>query len=160
LPALGLPTVDQEEFWFHPRYEPIWSVCEELDIPVQTHASSSSVMYGDFPGSRWVASAEAYWTARRPLWFLILSGVLERHPGLRLVATEAGGADTPYIINLFDYFYTAKNPEELQKILPRRPSEYWYRQCAVGASPNAGRLEVDDRHRIGVHNILWGSDYP
>jgi predicted TIM-barrel fold metal-dependent hydrolase len=160
LPVLGLPTTEPEGFWHHPRYEPIWATCEELDIPVQAHAIASGVVYGDFPGTRWITSTESYWTARRPLWFLLLSGVLERHSGLRLVITEAGGADIPYIINLFDYFYTAKNPEELRKILPRKPSEYWYRQCAVGASPHAGRMEVDFRRSIGVRNILWGSDYP
>jgi predicted TIM-barrel fold metal-dependent hydrolase len=160
LPALGLQNEDPESFWFHPRYEPVWSALEDLDIPVQTHASTSGLTYGEFPGSRWVASTEAYWTARRALWFLLLSGVLERHPRLRLVITEAGGGDIPYILNVFDYFYTAKNPEELRKILPRKPSEYWYRQCAVGASPHAGRMEVDRRQEIGVANLLWGSDYP
>ena len=160
LPVLGLPTTDSEAFWHHPRYEPIWDTLEELDVPVQTHSISPGVEYGDMTGTRWITSAEAYWTARRPLSMLVLSGILERHPRLRFVITEAGGADIPYMLNVFDYFYTAKNPDELRKILPMKPSEYWFRQCAIGASPHGGRMEVDYRHSIGVRNIMWGSDYP
>ena len=39
------------------------------------------------------------------------------------------------------------------------PSEYFARQCHIGASflPPS---ECDLRHEIGVDRILWGSDYP
>ena len=33
-------------FYHHPRYEPIWAVCEELDMPLQTH-SGWAPDYGD-----------------------------------------------------------------------------------------------------------------
>jgi hypothetical protein len=39
------------------------------------------------------------------------------------------------------------------------PSEYWARQCHVGASflrPSEGKL----RHQVGVDRIMWGTDYP
>ena len=40
-----------------------------------------------------------------------------------------------------------------------QPSEYWARQCHVGASfirPS----EVPIREPVGVDRIMWGSDYP
>ena len=40
-----------------------------------------------------------------------------------------------------------------------RPSEYWARNCAVGAS----MLRPDEcavRGTIGVDRIMWGADYP
>ena len=149
-----------EAFWCHPRNEPIWDALEELDIPVQSHQSIGGISYGEYPGTRWIASIEGHFVARRQIWQLIFSGALERHPNLRLCFAEAGGADIAYWINAFDYFYTGKRGRDLRKILPRKPSEYWYRQCFVGASPHSGRLEVAMRHRIGVGNMLWGSDYP
>jgi hypothetical protein len=45
-------------------------------------------------------------------------------------------------------------------MLPLRPTEYWNRQCFVGASPPAGRAEIEARHVIGVEKLMWGSDYP
>ena len=46
-----------------------------------------------------------------------------------------------------------------QKRLKSRPSEYWQRQCYVEAmffQPREAKL----RHKIGVDNMMWGSDYP
>jgi hypothetical protein len=43
--------------------------------------------------------------------------------------------------------------------LPLSPSEYWARNCHVGASfmrPS----EVPLRHVVGDDRIMWGSDYP
>jgi predicted TIM-barrel fold metal-dependent hydrolase len=43
--------------------------------------------------------------------------------------------------------------------LPLPPSEYWKRQCFVGASsmtPKEARL----RERIGLPNLMWGADFP
>ena len=40
-----------------------------------------------------------------------------------------------------------------------KPSEYWARQCFVGASMLSPE-ECAVRHKIGVGTIMWGSDYP
>ena len=39
------------------------------------------------------------------------------------------------------------------------PSEYWKRNCHVGASFLVDN-EVGIRHDIGIDKIMWGSDYP
>jgi hypothetical protein len=43
--------------------------------------------------------------------------------------------------------------------LSLRPSEYWARQCHVGAS-FIRPAEVTMRTAVGVDRIMWGSDYP
>ena len=43
--------------------------------------------------------------------------------------------------------------------LALRPSEYWARQCHIGAS-FIRPAEVELRHRVGIDKIMWGSDYP
>ena len=43
--------------------------------------------------------------------------------------------------------------------MPLKPSEYWQRQCAIGAS-FLRPIEADLRHIVGVDNIAWGNDYP
>ena len=91
---------------------------------------------------------------------LIWGGVLERHPKLKVVVTEATGSWLPHMVALMDDFYYVKNHEEISKIIPNPPSFYWNRQCYVGASPPFGRREVDSRGEMGLHTIMWGSDYP
>ncbi len=160
LPALNLWTDEPEKFWNHPRYEPIWAACADLGMPVHTHAAGPTLNYGDLPGSRWILTTEVYFTTYRILWFLLWPGVLERYPNLSLVITEAGGGIIPPVLKLLDYLAAERNVEMLQELITRKPSEYWDRQCYIGASPPADRPEVEQRDALGVRSIMWGSDYP
>jgi hypothetical protein len=49
--------------------------------------------------------------------------------------------------------------EAVMKTLSLSPSEYWARQCHVGAS-FIRPIELGVRHQVGVDRIMWGSDYP
>jgi predicted TIM-barrel fold metal-dependent hydrolase len=158
LPVLQLPTTGPESFWHHPRYEPIWQVCEELDMPVNSHITTVGVEHG---GSPLIVTFEKLFCVYRTFWTLLWGGVLERHPRLKLCFTEAGGLQALIFNPYFDE-YLSKNrwPEWVAKATSMKPSEYWFRQCYVGASAHTSRVEIDNRYKIGVKNIMWGSDYP
>jgi predicted TIM-barrel fold metal-dependent hydrolase len=91
-------------------------------------------------GSRWA------------IWWMIFSGVFERHPRLRLVIAENPGAWwTPLM-------------EEMDSIamltLPKKPSEYAQTNLFHGAtflSKGEAERAVADGYYT---NTLWGSDYP
>ena len=108
-----------------------------------------------------IKAAENSFVTFRPFSFLLWGGVLELYPGLKLCMTELGGLMPLWLNPYFDH-YIAKThpPANLAKAISMKPSDYWYRQCFVGASANASRAEIDARHDIGVKNIMWGSDYP
>jgi predicted TIM-barrel fold metal-dependent hydrolase len=150
----------------HPRYEPLWTACEETGLPVHTHAlQSAHVVPG--PGGDAIGMHETLWHTQRPLWCMIFGGVFERHPGLRFVVTEAGVEWIPELLERMDIAHTGHPTQkftehlELQPMLRGRlaPSEIWRRSCWAGASfmPKA---EARMRHRIGVDRLMWGSDYP
>ena len=158
LPALPLATDGEEAFWHHPRYEPVWNVCEELDMPLNTHATNSGVTFG---GSPLIGIIENHFTTYRPFWMFLWGGVFERHPKLKFCPTESGGMQVLWFNNYFDeYLSKQRRPEEVKKAISLRPSDYWHRQCYFGASAHASRMEIEARDQIGVKNILWGSDYP
>jgi predicted TIM-barrel fold metal-dependent hydrolase len=157
---------------YAPDYEPLWQACAELGMPINHHSGSSTPDYGDYPESKVMFLLEVTWWAHRTLWHLLFAGVLERHPELQLVFTEQGAAWVPERLMSLDY-YTARmsgagdvegSQEEIfgREVMARlslQPSEYFARQCHVGAS-FIRRQEVDMRHAIGVDKIMWGSDYP
>ena len=145
-------------FYHHPRYEPIWSACEALGLPVHTHVGSATPDYGDLPGSGALFAVESLWFSHRPLWFLIWGGVFERHPGLKMVFAEQGADWVPDTLRIMDNMYLHMFRHE-KKRLSLKPSEYWKRQCYVEAM-FLSRREARMRHDIGIENMLWGSDYP
>jgi predicted TIM-barrel fold metal-dependent hydrolase len=146
--------------YHHPRYEPIWAACEEFGMPVHSHPPGGTAKYGKFPGSQFIFATEFAWYCRRPLWMLIWSGVFERHPGLRYVATEQGSDWVEPTLKQLDGQFDGPNAKFWSEGRPlRRPSEYWARQCYVGASLRRGQ-ELALRYTVGVENMMWGSDYP
>lgn len=145
--------------WHEPRFEPLWSACEALGMPIHTHGGEG-LPVGDHPGSRSIFFTEVVWFAHRMFWHLLWSGVLERHPRLRLVFTEQFADWIPGLLERLDEQYAGTvSSLTLTEGLRMKPSEYWARQCSVGAS-FMSRAECDVRHRIGVPTILWGSDFP
>jgi predicted TIM-barrel fold metal-dependent hydrolase len=145
--------------WHDPRYEPLWSACEALDMPIHTHGGEG-LEVGDLPGARSIFFTEVVWFAHRIFWHLLWSGVLERHPNLRLIFTEQFADWVPPLLQRLDMQYegTVSNLT-LTEGLSMKPSAYWARQCNVGAS-FMSRDECELRHQIGIPTILWGSDFP
>ena len=145
-------------FYHHPRYEPLWAVCEELGMPLQSH-SGWSPDYGDVPGATAMFISEVDMWAHRPFTALLWGGVFERHPNLKYILTETGCSWILEILRVLEF--KADNPlfKHFTKDLSLGPTEYFARQCYIGASfmpDHEGR----DRHRIGLDKLLWGSDYP
>jgi predicted TIM-barrel fold metal-dependent hydrolase len=142
----------------HPRYEPLWSVCAELAMPVHTH-SGWTPNYGNFPGSVGIFLSETAWWAHRPFWFMVWAGVFERHRALRLVMSEQKVDWMISTLALLDSRYELPMFRQLRRSLPLRPSEYYRRQVWLGASfMDEGEWET--RHALGVDKLMWGSDYP
>ena len=155
-----LPTSTGEHPFYHhyERYAPLWSVCEELNMPVHTH-SGWSPDYGDVPAATPMFISEVDMWAHRPFTAMLWSGAFEKHPALRLVLTETGCS---WILEtLRTLQFKADNPifAHFTKDLSLSPTEYFQRNCYIGAS-FLPLHEVGDRHRIGVDKLMWGSDYP
>jgi predicted TIM-barrel fold metal-dependent hydrolase len=93
---------------------------------------------------------------RRPMWQLMLGGVFDRHPGLKLVLTEIRADWIPATLRHLDALY-----EQHRADLParRKPSEYWSRNCLAGAS-FIHKAEVEMRDEIGIETINFGRDFP
>ena len=144
----------------HPRYEPIWATCEELALPINTHPLGNALEhYEELPGKTAIFLSEVKWYAHRPFTFVLWGGVFERHPQLQFVLTEQMSDWVPETLAYFDDLYSRPIFAQIREGLPLRPSEYWQRQCHVGASFLVHK-EVELRGQIGVDKIMWGSDYP
>lgn len=84
---------------------------------------------------------------------LLLGGVFDRHPTLRLVATEVRVDWAPETLRILDERHASGElPTE------RPPSEYYFEHCGTGGF--FPRWVLAQRDEIGLNNILFGRDYP
>ena len=145
-------------FYHHPRYEPLWAVLEELEMPLQSH-SGWSPDYGDVACATAMFISEVDMWAQRPFTALLWAGVFERHPNLKYVFTETGCGWITEKLRVLEF--KANDPifKHFTRALSLGPTGYFERQCFIGAS-FMPRHEAHFRHEIGVDKLLWGSDYP
>jgi predicted TIM-barrel fold metal-dependent hydrolase len=150
--------------------EPLWQICEELDVPVHKHSSAPPEQPGadrSGPGVIAVGFAERQFYNHRCVAQMIFSGVLERHPRLKVVLSESGCGWVPAHLKMLDSLYLSGRDTEglLSFLAPSmaeltlKPSEYFARNFYLGASlflPSEAKLRYD----IGVDRIMWGVDYP
>jgi predicted TIM-barrel fold metal-dependent hydrolase len=110
-------------------------------------AAESLAFFGEFSGSV---------RPRRPMWQLMLGGVFDRHPDLRLLLTEVRLDWVPATLAHLDATWESNRADLPAK---RSPTEYWHSNCLAGAS-FIHKAEVEMRHEIGVETIAFGRDYP
>jgi predicted TIM-barrel fold metal-dependent hydrolase len=149
----------EEPFWNDRRYDPLWEACEAMGVPLHTHVGPGSPYYGTGPEAPLIWIMESTYWSHRPLWFLILSGVLERYPGLKLMFTEQPPV-TWIIEALFKMDRHVESGAFVRSgVLSQKPSDYYRRQVWLGATL-LSRPELEQRYEIGVDRIMWGSDFP
>jgi len=166
----GAPPGSPFEPLYASCYEPIWAAAEANRMPVNHHAGGATPDFGDhLPSSLAVFMLEVTWWSHRALWHLMFSGVFDRYPDLQFVNTETGTAWVPETLARLDSFYDRMKHSKYGSEavfggmavagMSLTPTEYWKRQCHIGAS-FLRPTEVDLCREIGIDNVMWGSDYP
>ncbi len=88
-----------------PVYDPLWSACEDLEVPITHHSGQGAPNYGKSPSASVMWVVETTWFSHRPLWQMIMGGVFERHPKLRFTLTESGCSWIPETLAMLDRFH-------------------------------------------------------
>ncbi len=160
-PDLGIPPL------FTDHYDPFWEVCQDLDLTVTQHGGGGLPNYAGHPATGFLMLMEVGFFANRSFWHMILSGAFDRFPNLRFVMTEQGISWVPDALTRMDNFYiqmteTGRVGElnfPVSDLLKMKPSEYFDRNCWIGASfPAPSDMAVVPQ--VGTHKVMWGSDYP
>ncbi|WP_300009248.1 amidohydrolase family protein [Pseudonocardia sp.] len=144
-----------------PAWTPFWRVCEESGIVLNTHAGAAVPGFSEsLPHSLALAQLEQCgWPSRRGMQRMVIGGVFERHPGVRLMLTEQPGKWWSPTITDMDTAWMA-GPPMMRGAVPQLPSYYMKRNVFVGASFMA-HFEAEDALTEGyADNVVWGRDYP
>jgi len=138
-----------------PSLRSVWACCEELGALVFIHPLGTTL------GAR-IASHYLVNTIGQPLEttvalsHLIFGGVLDHHPGLRIVAAHGGGY-LPTYISRSDHAYAVR--PEASADTRTKPSDHlrriWFDSLVY--EPMSLRHLID---RVGVSQVVLGTDYP
>lgn len=152
---LGLPHYSDR------RYDPLWAAISETGIPVSQHVNANQALfhvmaYDPTPAKGIFQSLPPIFMAE-VLAGWIVPGTLARFPDLRIVLVEAGLGWLPYFLERLDTM-KQRHGWDHYGMLDEKPSFYFRRQ--VMATFEEDRYGVEQRHRIGVENLMWATDYP
>lgn len=153
--ALQMPHSPKGIRWNSMAMDPVWKAIADSGIPLSFHAG----VYPHFVGN---GSLGANLTAnlcpyRNLLGALTFSGVFDRHPELKVVFHEGGGAWVAQTLVDMDYIVRSFG-DSLKPKLGLKPSEYWRRQCYTSFMVDPIALRLIDV--IGEDNMMWCADYP
>src|SRR2546422_1021385 len=162
LVAIMVPAVLRTRNLDHRDLEPFYAAAQDLEIPLGIHGAPGihlpplgaerfdnylQVHVVSFPFDMMVATTA-----------LVLGGVLERHPRLRVALLESGVGWVPYFFDRLD-----EHVEKRGRLTPeckREPREYLARgQLHVSCEPEESALPFVTA-TLGDHFVMYASDYP
>jgi len=166
-----LPNIPPDCTWlkpyYDPGYDPLWKLCEDLEVPITIHGGTGNPDYGPYAVSMLLYITETPFFSQRPLSHFILGGIFERFPKLRFVITEIGAAWVPPLLERLDTMIrgirdtgaTGEIRYGKEHVLQRDATEYFHQNVWLGVS-QPGPDDVKARDIIGIDRWMWGSDYP
>ncbi|HUR77650.1 MAG TPA: amidohydrolase family protein [Acidimicrobiales bacterium] len=147
-------------------FDPIWRRCAEAGIPVCMHVivrfSGGGVPFQAWaetsPGLLFGFALTAPGQLIPTLSTMVLDGVFDRHPSLKVVCVEAGCGWAPFVMDRLDD-KQRRLGGLVAEPLKERPSDYLKRNVWYVAEPHERTIpSVVDL--VGADHVLWGSDFP
>ncbi len=136
--------------------DPFWRKAEQLAMPVLIHP----VLVGPAPRAAKFGLAQvAQYTFDTTLGVgsLLMSGVLDRFPALKLVLSHGGGA-YPFLPGRFDIMHRRMDRAAQGDVAAKPPSAYAAQMSydSIVHAPKALRFLIDV---VGLDNVVLGTDY-
>ena len=165
-------------FFFDPALDPVWAACVDVGLPISQHGGTGAPAYGPpgFAAIMTLALEHSFYSGRS-LWQMILGGVFERFPDLRVafIETEADWI-APVIRKLDrrldwgdDWTGWAQTLQRMRQFTGSA-RDYWAANCFAGISPfTEDQVPLEELARpsadyepfaIGCDNAMFGVDYP
>jgi len=151
----GVPACDDD--YDSPAFDPFWEATVELGLPLSFHILTTRAEKVRGPKMNGFLSVVR--GCQDIMGMLVLGGVFERHPGLRIVCVEADAGWVPHFMYRMDHAfkrhrYWLPPGQELSRL----PSEYFAENIYVTFQDDwtAFRHAGDMNWR----RLMWANDFP
>lgn len=149
-----------------PAHDSIFATCQELGLPLGIHPVfepkwCAPGRFGDYTSAKFgfFHNATAGDAVRHAFTSLFQYGVFERFPELKVVILESGAGWIGYWLDRMDTIFGSPQGQQVREVAPKKPSEYFARQCWIAGDPDetslAGVIPI-----VGEDRFFWASDFP
>jgi predicted TIM-barrel fold metal-dependent hydrolase len=156
------PNLVNGHFWHSNYWDPLYTMHEDLDVTWGFHEgtgawySHMNVLYGENRFYRHVAS---HWIEmQQALIAMIIGGVFEFHPKLRVGFLEAQNSWAPGILSRIEWDYPQYRDSHAP-YLSMTPREYFRRNCWAAVEGSEPEIEAT-AGLIGADRMCISTDYP
>ncbi len=148
------------------HFDPIWQLCVDAHAPGCLHvvvrfggsAAPFSAWQETSPGPVFSFGLGATGQLIPAMASLVVDGVYDRFPTLKIISVEAGCGYAAYLMDRLD-----EKADVFKEIVPSplklKPSDYIRRNCYFVAEPEERTIGAM-LDLVGEDRIMWGSDYP
>ncbi len=139
------------------HWDPVWQAAVDNDVAICIHIGTSGRTHMPSEDASFsVAVALGPVNAQITFMDLLLCGILQRFPGLKVALSEGGIGWVPFALERVDR--TWERHRYWAELDDTPPSEIFRRNIWVCFIDEMAGIEM--RHHIGVDRIMWECDYP
>ena len=149
------------EDYDHADYDALWSCAEDLGLPICFHILTSregslfAPVRGSHPVNGFLGIIRA---VQDVVGLMVLAGVFERHPRLKLVCAEGDAGWMPHYMYRMDHAAKVNADGGILRGLTKLPSAYV--RSNVHMTFQDDWIAFKTAHLLGEHQLLWANDFP
>jgi predicted TIM-barrel fold metal-dependent hydrolase len=156
------PNLVNGHYWHSNYWDPLYSVHEELNVTWGFHEGVSALyshmleLYGE---NRFYRHVAAHWIEmQQALIAMMIGGVFEFHPKLRVAFLEAQNSWVPGLLSRIEWDYPQYRDSHAP-YLTLTPKEYFRRNCWAAVEGSEPEIEAT-AGLIGADRMCVSTDYP
>lgn len=147
------------EDYDHPSYAPIWEAAIELGLPVSFHILTGKDSYGmAVRGPKVIQQIVTVRGNQNIIMMMVLGGVFERHPALRVVMVENDAGWIPHFSFRLDHAWERHRWSMEIGSISRKPSEYVRENVYTTFQDDSSVRYVVDA--LNMDHVMWATDFP
>ena len=152
------------ETYDKPMYDRFWAAAQDMNMPVSLHLGTLRpgnvrLMENGKVTQTAVERCNNEYAVRYSLGHMILSGVFERYPGLRVVNVEHEISWLPFFMHRMDVTFIERPTQAIYRYKgDMKPSDYMRSNVYHSFQEDGPGIRLRDI--IGIDRIMWGNDYP
>lgn len=147
------------EDYDHPSYAPIWETAIELGLPVSFHILTGKDSYGmAVRGPKVIQQIVTVRGNQNIIMMMVLGGVFERHPDLKVVMVENDAGWLPHFCFRLDHAWERHRWSMEIGSLSRKPSEYVHENVYTTFQDDTSVRWVIDA--LNMNHVMWATDFP